>query len=617
MWKKAKEFQKTLVERVSVLRRAPSMLASAWSLAPRLLLTSCALRIVSAVVPIGTLWISKEIVDSIASHKLAFHHVLMLVLAEFTLVGAAELLQRTSNYIDTLLSNRFLHALNIRILEHAEKLPLASFENPAFQDRLERVRAQANSQLGVVFNIVQTLQTVVGLLASLGAVLLLMPWFVAIQALAIVPVVIVEMHFAGVVYRMYRDRTSTRRRLDYLMLLGTSNFSAKEIKVFDIGRHLVEAYRQLSDRFYAEDASLSSRRNRTGAVSETLSSIAYYSCYGWLIFRTMQGYLSIGSLLFLAGNFQRARGHIESLFSTLSHTVDQITYVTDIADFFDANALPQTRPRLRPVPQPIQQGFELRNVSFTYAGAASPCLRNVCMSIHPEEKVALVGENGAGKSTLVKLLLGLYEPTEGTVLLDGVDLREYDPSGVRKMCSIVFQDFVHYDMSLRDNIGFGDICAATNLKNVDLAVLKAGAGSLVNRLPERYDQMLGRRFENGIDLSGGEWQKVALARASMREAQVLVFDEPTSALDARAEQGVFQRFSELTAGKVAVLISHRMATVRMADRILVLEKGFLTEQGSHQELLRTGGEYATLFRMQASSYGELMEPVSPAIDRGY
>jgi ATP-binding cassette subfamily B protein len=602
MWKRAREFQRLITQRLSVLRRAPSLLASAWSLAPKLLLLSCLLRMIAAVVPIGTLWISKEIIDAIASHGHEFHHVLMLVLAECALVVVADSIQRAGNYIDTLLSNRFIHTLNIRILEHAEQLQLSSFENPAFQDRLERVRAQANSQLGVVFSMVQTLQTVVGLLVSLGAVLLIMPWFVAVQALAIVPVVIVELHFAGVVYRMYRDRTSTRRQMDYLLLLGTSNFSAKEVKLFDVGRYLIDTYRLLADRFFAEDANLSSRRNRTGALTETLSSAAYYGCYGWLIFRTMEGFLTIGSLLFLAGNFQRARGHIESLFSTLSHTVDQITYVTDIAEFFDSETAPQVSTRVRLSPQAIRRGFELRNVSFTYAGAGAPSLRNVCLSIHPEETIALVGENGAGKSTLVKLLMGLYEPTEGVVLLDGVDLREYDPANLRRMFSTVFQDFVRYDMSLRENIGIGDVAATTDLRQIEFATMKADARPVVNRLPHGYDQMLGRRFESGVELSGGEWQKVALARASMREAQVLILDEPTASLDARAEHAIFKRFSELTAGKIAVLISHRMATVRMANRILVLEKGRLTEQGSHQELLRRDGEYATLFRMQASSY---------------
>jgi ATP-binding cassette, subfamily B, bacterial len=602
MWKRAREFQQTITQRLSVLRRAPSLLASAWSLAPKLLLLSCLLRMIAAVVPIGTLWISKEIIDAIAGHGHEFRHVLMLVLAECVLVVAADSIQRAGNYIDTLLSNRFTHTLNIRILEHAERLPLSSFENPAFQDRLERVRAQANSQLGVVFSMVQTLQTVVGLLVSLGAVLLIMPWFVAVQALAIVPVVIVELHFAGVVYRMYRDRTSTRRQMDYLLLLGTSNFSAKEVKLFDVGRYLIDTYRLLADRFFTEDANLSSHRNRMGALTQTLSSVTYYGCYGWLIFRTMQGFLTIGSLLFLAGNFQRARGHIESLFSTLSHTVDQITYVTDIAEFFDAETAIPNSTHIRPSPQAIRRGFELKNVSFTYAGAGSLSLRNVCLSIHPQETIALVGENGAGKSTLVKLLMGLYEPTEGTVLLDGVDLREYDPASLRKMFSTVFQDFVQYDMSLRENIGIGDVAAATDLRQIEFATLKADARPVVSRLPQGYEQMLGRRFGNGVELSGGEWQKVALARASMREAQVLILDEPTASLDARAEHAIFKRFAELTAGKIAVLISHRMATVRMADRILVLEKGRLTEQGSHQELLRRDGEYATLFRMQASSY---------------
>lgn len=602
MWKRVLDFPQAMKRRLAILRRAPSVIANAWSLAPKLLLESALLRMTGAIVPIGTLWISKEIVDAIATRRRELRQVLMLVLIEFALIVVAEVIQRCGNHVDTLLSNRFLHALNIRILEHADKLPLSSFENPVFQDRLERVRAQANSQLGVVFNLVQALQTIVGLLVSLGAVLLIMPWFVAVQAVAIVPVVLVEMHFANLVYRMYRERTATRRQMDYLLLLGTSNFSAKEVKLFDVGRYLVDTYRQLANKFFVEDADLSLRRNRTGGITQTLSSGAYYGCYAWLIVRTMQGSITIGSLLFLAGNFQRARGYIESLFSTLSHTVDQVTYVNDIAEFFDPHVVPAISAPLRPVPKIIQRGFELRNVSFTYAGAESPSLQNVCVSIRPEETIALVGENGAGKSTFVKLLMGLYEPTDGRVLLDGIDLCDYDPAALRKMFSIVFQDFVRYDMSLRDNIGIGDVREVANLQQIEFAALKADAGPVVNRLPSGYDQMLGRRFDHGMDLSGGEWQKVALARASMREAQVLILDEPTAALDARAEHAIFRRFSELTAGKVAVLISHRLATVRMANRILVLEKGRLTEQGSHQELLRRGGEYATLFEMQAASY---------------
>jgi len=329
------KIKRAIVTRLSVLSRMPQMVASAWSLAPRLLFGSCLLRMIGAVVPIGTLWISKEIIDGIATYKRNLHFLFALVVAEFALVAVAEILQRCGNHLETLLSNRFAHSLNARILEHANRLSLASFENPLFQDRLERVRAQANSQLGVIFNVVQTLQTIVGLLASLVAVLLVMPWFVAVQAVVIIPVVVVEMHFAGVVYQMYRSRTSDRRHMDYLLLLGTSGFSAKEVKLFDFGEYLTGMYRSLADRFLVEDASLSFRRNRAGAATTLLSSMTYYGCYAWLIFSAMQGVISIGSLLFLTGNFQRARGYIQSLFSTLTRTIDQMTYLSDIAEFFD------------------------------------------------------------------------------------------------------------------------------------------------------------------------------------------------------------------------------------------------------------------------------------------
>jgi ATP-binding cassette subfamily B protein len=600
MWNQVRGRRKAVADQLSVLRRMPHMVSSAWSLAPHLLLGSCILRLVGAIIPIGTLWISKEIVDDISGSRRDLKHLILLVCAEFVLVALTGTLQRCGSHLDTLLSNRFTNSLNIRILEHADKLSLTNFENPVFQDRLERVRGQANVQLGVIFNVLQAAETIAGLFVSLIAVFFIMPWFVAIQALVIVPVVLIEMHFARVVYQMYRGRTSTRRLMDYLLVLSTSNVSVKEVKVFDFGKYLIDMYRKLAEKFLREDTGLSWRRNRIGAVTDMLGSVTYYGCYGWLIFRAFQGAISIGSLLFLAGNFQRARAAIQSLFSMLTRTVDQMTYMSDIAEFFDVP--PQGRLHVRPLPAALNRGFELKNVTFAYAGAASPSLRNVSFRIHPEEKIALVGENGAGKSTVIKLLMGLYEPTEGAVLLDGVDIREYDPADLRRLFSIVFQDFVRYDMSLRDNIGMGDVNAATNPQNVEFATWKAGANSVVDRMPKGYEQMLGRRFEEGVDLSGGEWQKIALARASIRDAQVLILDEPTAALDARAEHAVFRQFADLTAGKTAVLISHRLATVRMADRILVLENGMLTEQGSHQELLREGGEYATLFRMQASSY---------------
>ena len=333
-----------------------------------------------------------------------------------------------------------------------------------------------------------------------------------------------------------------------------------------------------------------------------VGTIGYYSAYVYIVWRTINGTLSIGELTFLSGAIMQASTNIQQIFSALAGVADQALFLTDLLAFLEMRPTIYSKPNALPAPRPMQRGFEFRNVSFRYPGNPRLVLDRLNFKLTPGERVALVGENGQGKTTIVKLLTRLYDPLEGQVLLDGVDLREYDLDDLYREIAVIFQDFMRYEMSARENIAVGEIEGVAQMEALEVAARKSMAADVINRLPHRYDQMLGRRFEGGVELSGGEWQKVALARAYLRDAQLLILDEPTAALDARSESQVFRRFAELTCGKTALFISHRFSTVRMADRVVVLQDGRISEDGSHDELASLGGRYAEMLEMQAMHY---------------
>jgi ATP-binding cassette, subfamily B, bacterial len=418
----------------------------------------------------------------------------------------------------------------------------------------------------------------------------------------VIPAFLGESHFAFLGYAKNFRQTPIRRELDYLRLLGGSREAAKELKLFGLSRFLTDRFTRLSDEIYVENVALSRRRLVAGSFFSIIGTVGYYSAYVYVIWKTVQGILTIGTLTFLAGAIMQASSNIQQIFSTVSSIADQALFLTDLLAFFEMQPTIRSKPNALPAPRPILRGFEFRNVSFSYPGSSRLTLNCLNFHLHPTERVALIGENGQGKTTIVKLITRLYDPTEGQVLLDGVDLREYDLEDLYKEIGVIFQDFMRYEMRAAENIAVGRI---ENIDNQDLlrvAAQKSLADQVIAKLPGQYGQMLGRRFDGGVDLSGGEWQKVALARAYLREAQVLILDEPTAALDARSEFEVFKRFAELTTGKMALFISHRFSTVRMADRIVVLENGKIAEEGSHDQLARRGGRYAEMFEMQASSY---------------
>jgi ATP-binding cassette subfamily B protein len=429
------------------------------------------------------------------------------------------------------------------------------------------------------------------------------PWLLAVLVLAVLPAFLAESHFAFLGYAQNIRQTPAKRQLDYLRVLGASKESAKELKLFGLTDYLSGEYTRLANQIYEENVRLARRRLGAGTVLALLSTAAYYGAYAYVIYRTVTGALSWGSLQFLAGAIAGTSSNIQSLFATFSSIADQSLFLTDLVEFFKVGPTVVSKPNALPAPRPIQHGFVFEQVSFRYPGTGRNVLEGLDLRLEPGERIALIGENGEGKTTLVKLLTRLYDPTEGRILLDGRDLRDYSLEDLHSQIGVIFQDFMRYEMSAWQNIAVGRIGdGQADDGAVEMAAQKSQADRVIERLPLGYRQQLGRRFEGGVDLSGGEWQKIALARAYLRDAQLLVLDEPTAALDARSEYDVFQRFAELTEGKMSLLISHRFSTVRMAERIVVLERGRIVEQGSHDQLMALNRRYAGMFELQASSY---------------
>ncbi len=593
-------------ERLRALRNIPPVVGLVWSSGPWIVSAGIALRVVSALIPIAVIWVGKLIVDAlVATVKTPGTEpqgIWMLVAIAFLLAAMGSTLGRAIDFFDARLADQFTREVSLRIMDHAAKLDLACFEDPVFYDKLERARVQATDRIGMLNAMGRLLQQSITLVTLSAGVIAFSPWLFFVLVVCVVPAFIGESHFAFLGYSLAYSLTPVRRELDYLRVLGTSREGAKEIKIFGLSRHLRDRYASLTDGVIARNRALLGRRLRWGSALAMLSSFGYYGAYALLVLRTAQGRLTLGELTFLSGALAGASSQIQTIFSTFSSIADQALFLTDLHEFFRVEPRIQSRVNALPAPRPIRDGFEFRDVCFHYPGSSRLVLNRLNFRIEPGERIALVGENGQGKTTLVKLIARLYDPTSGAILLDGEDLRDYSIEELHREIGVIFQDFMRYDMTARDNIAVGRIEDAANDPRLLRAALKSRADEIIARLPGDLDQMLGRRFEGGVDLSGGEWQKFALARAYMRDAQVLVLDEPTAALDAAAEYEVFRRFAELTKDRMAILISHRFSTVRMSGRIVVIEGGVVREQGTHQQLVARGGRYARLFHMQASNY---------------
>jgi ATP-binding cassette subfamily B protein len=593
-------------ERLVALGNVPAVLKIVWESGPSVVIFGLISRIFSSLLPVLLLWITKLIIDGIvyavANHQSVQPKFWWLVAAEFTLAVLNSFLVRTIDYSDSLLADKYTRYVSIRVLEHASNLDLLAYEDPVYYDRLERARVQATDRLVMIQAVGRLVQQVITTITLSVSIMFFSPWLMLLLIVGVVPAFLGESHFAFLGYAKNFRQTPVRRQLEYLRVLGGSKEAAKELKLFGLRKFLIDRFTTLSDEIYEENIGLSRRKLIAGSLLSMVGTMGYYSAYVFVIWRTVNGQLSIGTLTFLAGAIQQASSNIQQIFSTIAAIGDQALFLTDLLAFFNMQPTIRSKPNALPAPRPIKQGVEFRNVSFSYPGNSRLILDHINFHVHPTERLALIGENGQGKTTIVKLITRLYDPTEGQILLDGVDLREYDLEDLHREMGVIFQDFMRYEMTAAENIAVGRVEELSNPELLRAAAQKSMADATIARLPRGYDQMLGRRFENGVDISGGEWQKVALARAYLRNAQILILDEPTAALDARSEFEVFQRFAELTAGKMALFISHRFSTVRSADRIIVLENGKIAEEGSHDQLARLGGRYAELFEMQASSY---------------
>jgi ATP-binding cassette subfamily B protein len=565
---------------------------------------------VRSLVPLAVLWIGKLIIDGVIAAARArssggvvdWWYLGGLVALELGVAVGGEGLARLSSLLESLLGDLFSNRISVRLMEHAATLDLAQYEDPETYDHLERARRQTVGRIGLIALLLSTAQDLVTLASLAGVLLVQLPWLLLLLVVAVLPSFLGETHYAALGYSLLFSWTPERRLLDYLRYAGASDEMAKEVKLFGLSDFLIGRYSKLSSEFYQANKRLAVKRNVVSTLFVTLGTLGYYGAYAITIYLTVLGRFTLGALTFLAGSFRQSRDLIQRVLLSLSQVFEQSLYLSDLFTFFDVLPRVTSRPGARPVPTPIATGFEFQDVGFRYPGSDRWAVRHLTFTFEPGERIALVGENGAGKTTLVKLLARLYDPDEGRILLDGVDLRDYDLDSLRKNIGVIFQDFVRYDFILKENIGVSQVEALDDDARVREAARRSLADSVAGRLAGGYGQMLGRRFDGGVDLSGGEWQKVALGRAYMRDAQVLILDEPTAALDARAEYEVFLRFAELTKGRMAVLISHRFSTVRMADRILVLQGGELADQGTHEELVARGGLYAELFSLQAAGY---------------
>jgi ATP-binding cassette subfamily B protein len=592
-------------DRLAALKNIPPVLHFVWESGPHIVFWNISIRILVAFLPVGIGIIGRFIIDGvnrIVQHQPLPQHFWWLVIAEMALAVLTGALSRAVDYFDNLLADRYTHHVSVEVMRQAAALDVTAYEDPVFYDRLERARVQATDRLAMIQQMGRLIQQSVTALAFSAVLIRYSPILLLLLIAGIIPAFLGESHFAFLTYAKNFRQTPFRRQMDYLRQLGGSKEAAKELKLFNLSEYLTDRFTVLSKQIYEENVSLNRRRLFWGGVLSVLGQLGYYGAYAYCILRTIQGHFTIGDLTLITTAILQAMGNLQQAFSTASGVADQALFLTDLIAFFEMKPRVASRPNAIPAPRPVTLGFEFRNVSFTYPGTDRTILSNFNFTLSPGERIALIGENGQGKTTIVKLITRLYDPTEGEILLDGVDLREYDLPSLHAEIGVIFQDFMRYEMTARENIAVGRIETSHTQDDIEIAAHRSLASDVVSRLHSGYDQMLGRRFEGGVDLSGGEWQKLALARAYLRDAQLLILDEPTASLDARSEAEVFERFAELTLGKMALLISHRFSTVKMADRIVVLEGGRIVEQGTHTQLIALAGRYAEMFELQAASY---------------
>jgi ATP-binding cassette subfamily B protein len=567
------------------------------------------LTLAGALLPATQAWVGKLIVDGVVASIQGGHdaeqvssvfYYLVLELILFLLSAA---INHSRRLIQQLIQLQLANRVRVEIIRKALTLDMAFFEHPDFYDKLQNARREGGYKpVELINDTFQIVQNVITMISFAALMLRFSPWLVLILLATSIPAFIAETRFSEQGFRLLTRRAPESRQINYLARLLTEDSAAKEIKLFNLGDKLLERYTTLFAKFFDEDRSLAVRRAAVGFSLGLIATMGFYGSYAWIVWRTVQGTISLGDMTLYLTIFRQGQSTFQSILAAVGNIYENNLFMANYFEFLDIE--PQMRVAAPPkkLPAVMTAGIEFRGIGFRYPESEEWVLRDVDLTLRPGEKIAFVGHNGAGKTTLIKLLSRLYDPTEGAILLDGIDVRDIDPLELRQKIGVIFQDFVRYHLPASENIGFGQIEAADHMEKIIEAARKSGAHAMIENLPEGYETMLGRWFHGGHELSLGQWQRIALARAFMRDAEILVLDEPTASLDAQTEYEIFRHFQELTEGKMAILISHRFSTVRMADRIVVIENGRIAEMGSHEELLRREGIYARLFGMQAEGY---------------
>ncbi len=600
------EKEKTSIkDAFNALKTIPRLFREIYRSSPKLFLLNVFSRLLNSFTPVVILLVGKMIIDEIilqvSLEDKDFSLLWKYVIIEFSVAILSDLLGRLINLTDGLLGDLYSNMSSEKIIRKTSQLTLEQLENPEFYDKLERARTQTNSRVDLMSNALGQAESLISMITLITGLIIFAPILILILILSIIPSFINEAKFSSTRYSLARSWTAERRELDYLRFIGANNQTAKEIKLFGLTDFISDRFKNLSNDYYTINKSLSIRQSLYGSLFNILGVLSYYGAYVYIILQVLSGIITIGELTFLSGSFNRLRNNLQGFFSRFTRISESALYLQDYFDFIDLS-IEQNEEEKTPIPDKIKQGFEIRDVHFTYPGSKSSVLKGVTFKIDVGEKMAFVGQNGAGKTTLIKLFLRFYEPSQGEILLDGININQFDVDLYRKRFGVIFQDFFQYEFTLRENIAVGNISEIYNEEIISNAASKSLADQVVKEMADGLDQRLGRRFYKGQELSGGQWQKVALARAYMKDADFMVLDEPTSALDAQAEFDVFERFIALTKGKTSIIISHRFSTVRMADRILVLKDGKVLELGTHEELMAKPKLYAELFKLQAAGY---------------
>ncbi|MBO9998169.1 MAG: ABC transporter ATP-binding protein [Cyanobacteria bacterium SID2] len=591
----------------SVLANTPRLIGLVWKATPGHLLASISLTLVRGIVPVAELYVTKLVVDrmvaSIGQAEIAWFAIFQLVGLRFGLSLVSEISNQLSAYTLQILRDRFAIYANQVLIQQAIRLDLSHYEMPEFHDTLSRAQQSGSDYpvriLGTLTNL---LGQTVNFVGSMALLLSFSPLIMVLLLFTSTPALWVSVRFSGRRFWMSRAQTQAGRRADYLQRVLTQNAFAKEVRLFRLGEYLLNQWTEIRSKFNAESAALARRFATMRGLAGTVANLGYYGAYGWTIVRTVGGQISIGDFTMYSGAFAQAQSVLQQILQSIAQTYEYNLYVAQYFEFLSLQPQVVDPSHPRSFPTLMQQGLELRDVTFTYPGAEKPTLQQLNLTVQPGESVALVGVNGAGKTTLLKLITRLYDPEDGEITIDGIPLNHFSLEELRCNIGVLNQDFARYSLTAQDNIGFGDLARRDDLDRVRQAAADGGAAETIESLDRGYDTILGKIFSGGTELSGGQWQKIGIARAFMSSAPILILDEPTAALDAMAEAELFQRFRRLTQGRTTFFVSHRFSTVRMADRIVVLENSRIVEVGSHDELMANEGLYARMFRLQASSY---------------